>query len=597
MLRPLVEHGRGSWEANAAAAARLTAIGCAAASLRTRDGFGSSRVHLVTRTAAGWLLACPPQQLYPVDRMQQTVSPPTCRWCRAAFSYSHLGCPFCRRAWRCPGVSTARVSVTGVNSPTSGLVPVHVGQPGPGSQRREQLLAERLTRTMKRPARVPAGLAWQQHGVEPRWFGMETSDCAAAIEPSSFHNHGDELDRFLAGARRRGELALVVTVIGDVTDDGPRYPLSRVDASVQVSKMFTSIGGRRLPVGTRPEIVSGLRPADRDLAIRLRTRPVDAPWWGLHLSGVVLERGDGSGSEEHKPDGKLHPILVDDLRNPVVAAWTPPSGDERWYVLPDATDWDNVLDWLVQRALPEYVPAALRRARAPHLVDPDLQTADELAARHALDELEALYAEEKLRLQGDLRHAESTAEPIRYGLLYGTGAELVAAVATVLTAAGLTVIDLDTALGGTRSADLLVSAGSRRRLIEVKAASGPAQESLVGHLQRHLDTWPQLRPDEPVTGGVLVVNHQHKRHPSERTARVYSRPEFVDGLTVPVISTIELFNWWRTSDSAAIRNAALGAEQTTTDTALAAPTAPTPAVPTAPSPRRRRWWQGAARTE
>jgi hypothetical protein len=65
----------------------------------------------------------------------------------------------------------------------------------------------------------------------------------------------------------------------------------------------------------------------------------------------------------------------------------------------------------------------------------------------------------------------------------------------------------------------------------------------VGHLQRHLDTWPQLRPDEPVSGGVLVVNHQHRRHPSERTARVYSRPEIVDALTVPVLDTVALFNW------------------------------------------------------
>jgi FAD dependent oxidoreductase len=93
----------------------------------------------------------------------------------------------------------------------------------------------------------------------------------------------------------------------------------------------------------------------------------------------------------------------------------------------------------------------------------------------------------------------------------------------VLTAAGLSVVDLDTALGATKSADLLVSAAPAgpRRLVEVKGVGGAAQEHLVGHLQRHLGTWPQLRPDEPVTGGVLVVNHQHKLHPAERVARVY----------------------------------------------------------------------------
>jgi len=52
-------------------------------------------------------------------------------------------------------------------------------------------------------------------------------------------------------------------------------------------------------------------------------------------------------------EGELHPILIDALGDPVVAAWTPPSGDRRWYDIPDATDWNNVLDWLVHRALPE----------------------------------------------------------------------------------------------------------------------------------------------------------------------------------------------------------------------------------------------------
>jgi hypothetical protein len=489
---------------------------------------------------------------------------------------------------------TERTSVARVSSPTSGLVPVHVGQPEPGPHQ-ERPLAQRPGRTRERLPRVPAGLAWQQHGVEPRWLGMETSDCVVAVEPSIFHSHGaDELERFLAGARRRGELALVVAVIGDVTDDSPRSVMYRFDASVHLSKTFTSVSGRRLPAGTRPEIAPDLDPADRDLAIRLLTRPADAPWWGLHLSAAVLERGDGSGSETHEAEGELHPILVDALGEPVVAAWTP-SGDQRWYVIPDATDWDNMLGWLVHRALPEYVPAALRRARSPHFVDPDLQTAAELAARQAVTELEARYAEEKLRLEADLRRAEAVAAPVRYGLLYGSGAELVAAVAEVLTAAGLTTVDLDEALGDTKSADLLVSAGGQRRLVEVKAASGPAQESLVGHLRRHLDTWPQLRPGEPVSGGVLVVNHQHKRHPSERMARVYSRPEFVDALTVPVISTVELFSWWRTSDWAPIRAAVLGAEPPTTGPGSTAPTSPTlvvPAEPTAPPPRRR-WWQGA----
>ena len=116
---------------------------------------------------------------------------------------------------------------------------------------------------------------------------------------------------------------------------------------------------------------------------------------------------------------------------------------------PDGTDRDNILGWLVQTALPEYAPDALCRARSPHFLDPDLQTADELAARQAVEELDARHAEEKLRLEQPLREAEGRAEPVRYALVYGTGAELVGAVAQVLTAAGLRTIDLDDELGGT----------------------------------------------------------------------------------------------------------------------------------------------------
>jgi hypothetical protein len=56
-----------------------------------------------------------------------------------------------------------------------------------------------------------------------------------------------------------------------------------------------------------------------------------------------------------------------------------------------------------------------------------------------------------------------TADPIRHGLLFGTGAELEQTVAAVLTDAGLQVVDLDELLRSPASADLLVSDGSARR--------------------------------------------------------------------------------------------------------------------------------------
>jgi len=439
------------------------------------------------------------------------------------------------------------------------LVPVHVAQSSP--------IRENLADAPRRPSQrqrssalVEPGVDWQKHGVEPRWLGMETSDCAAALDPSMVHGRGaDELQRFLAGASGRQEPALVIATIGDAEDDFPRSVLSRYDASVHLPGLRCSISGRRLPAGSRPALAPELSPADRDLGLRLLNRPPDAPWWALTLSGLTLLPGAGGPSTTYAPEGELHPILVDALGDPVVAVWTPPADDQRWYVIPDATDWNRVVDWLIQQALPAYVPDALRRARSPHFVDPDLQTQAELLARNALADMAVRHAEERARLEDELQRAQAAAEGVRYGLLYGTGNELVDAVEAVLQQAGFATVNLDAELGGTRSADLLATfQQQQRRLVEVKAASGSASEALVGDLQRHLATWPELRPQEPVGGGVLIVNHQHKLEPYRRVPQVYSRPEFVAVLTVPVISTCTLFDWWRASDWGSIREAVLG---------------------------------------
>ncbi|MGP3691011.1 hypothetical protein ACTVZO_41160 [Streptomyces sp. IBSNAI002] len=479
-----------------------------------------------------------------------------------------------------------------MSSSDSGLVPVHIGQPAPGSEQEQELLLRQQWPDYRghvnppTPPRVPGDVPWEQHGLLPRWLGMESSDCAVAVEPGLFFGKGDEeFQRFLAGARRRDEVALIVAFVGNTDDDRARNPLSSVDASVRLGDRYTSAGARRLPTGTWPQIAPGVEGADRDLALRLLTRPKTAPWWSLNLRGSQTVHGGGGRPQDHPAAGELHPILIDALGDPVVAAWTSPSGDQRWYLVPDATRWESTLGWLVHRALPEYVPSALRRARSPLFVDPDLQTSDEQNTRQALQDLEAHYAEEKQRLEQALQEAKENAEPVRYGLLYGSGSELVAAVAQVLAAAGMSAVDLDEDLGGTKSADLLVSAdGAPDRLVEVKGASGPAQEHLVGHLQRHLETWPQLRPNQPVSDGVLIVNHQHKLHPAERSADVYSRPEFVASLTslpVTVISTMQLFNWWRAADWTAIHTAVLGGSATSSTGP-----APSPEPPTAPSTDR-----------
>jgi hypothetical protein len=72
------------------------------------------------------------------------------------------------------------------------------------------------------------------------------------------------------------------------------------------------------------------------------------------------------------PDGNLAPLPVDGLGDPVVAVWTSPQLDLRWYIVPDQTDWPTVIDWLVQQALPAYVPGALHRSRSGRHVDEGL---------------------------------------------------------------------------------------------------------------------------------------------------------------------------------------------------------------------------------
>src|SRR6266542_2042095 len=116
-----------------------------------------------------------------------------------------------------------RDAMTVSGSQRAGLIPVHVGQPAPTQDDPVDAVAAADApgsgwppRRQDRIPLVGAGVDWRQHGVEPRWLGTETSDCAAALNPSIFHGPGaDELQRFLAGAGSRQEPALVIATIGD----------------------------------------------------------------------------------------------------------------------------------------------------------------------------------------------------------------------------------------------------------------------------------------------------------------------------------------------------------------------------------------------
>jgi hypothetical protein len=450
----------------------------------------------------------------------------------------------------------------------SRLVAVHVGQHAPGSQAEQLQLRhwekERESRrgsSDDRP-RVPAELNWARHGLTPRWLGQESIDCSAAISPGHFSGHGAaERDRFLAGAKTRGEVAVVVAGIGNAVDPDPhaRNVFDRFGSgggSVWV-KNVTYVNGERLPTGAKPQLAEDLSSADRDLALRILNQSDDATaWWSLRLVGATTERGDGMfGPGQHPAEGRLVPLLVDGLGHSVVAAWMSDDEDERWYIIPDGTDWDTLLGWLIGHGLPQFAPVALRRVRSTQFDDIELHTRAERETRNALEKLDDDYARERTALEKQFDDARTRAEAVRDGLLFGTGGQVVDAVRAVLEDCGLQVVDLDATVG-TRSADLLVTASAGDRwLIEVKASSGSPKEELARDLERHLATWPQLRPSEPVAGGALIVNHQHRLHPTERTEKVYTRPEFVKALTFPVISSWRLFQWWAEDDHASIISA------------------------------------------
>jgi hypothetical protein len=190
--------------------------------------------------------------------------------------------------------------------------------------------------------------------------------------------------------------------------------------------------------------------------------------------------------------------------------------------------------------------------------EPELQTMAERTGRVQLEQLDSDYQERRAALLAELEVATRLADDVRDPLLYGSGTPLVDAVAHVLADAKIAVQDLDELLGETSNADLIAEYGPRRVLVEVKSSGGAAGERLAEAPARHLATWHELRPDLPVDGVVLVLNHQTKLHPLDRETTPYRRAEFVAALSFPVVTTGQLYDWWRDGDSDAVRAAIFG---------------------------------------
>jgi len=428
---------------------------------------------------------------------------------------------------------------------------VRASTSGPGSLRRR--------RESERSQLSGRDFAWEALGVVPRFLGSESTDCVAALQPNIFSGHGDEeLKRFLSGAAARGETALLVSMIGQ-EERQLENPLAPHDSSILLPGLRGGIAGRRLPEGAGARIVDGLGAADKDLALRLRNRPTGSPWWAIKPSPIELAPGNGTRSTVHEPGGKFEPILVNAIGETLAGVWIPDGENWRWYFVPWGKDWRQLIEWLVERAVPEYVPDALRRVRAAELVDDELLTGRELAARDALARFEESTSIERARLDAEIATAQAAADDVRFGLLYGTSRLLVLTVKRVLEEAGFAVDDLDDQLGPGVSGDLLVSYGALHWLVEVKSASGSVGEHLVDDLQRHQRTWPELKRPQQLSGGVLVVNYEYKLPPLERQREPYTHVQFVASLPVPVVSTLALFGWWRESDYAAVVQAVTGA--------------------------------------
>ncbi len=440
-------------------------------------------------------------------------------------------------------------------------------------------------RDQKRPRVAAPDLDWEALGFDVRWIGDDPADCVVALEPGFYHGQGaTEYERFVQGASTRGETALVVSTIVEsmkAESRGFRSIFSDAAGSDHLSKWNTYISARYLGQRAQLRVTAEAQGADRDLALRLIGE--DLRWWVLELQGAHISI-PGRGEIAYPAAGTLTPLIESGLGETVVGVWIAPDGVERRYLLPSNVDWSTVADWIADQAIPEFVPTALRRYKSFEDVPPELMTNEEVAASDALAAFDKDVARERERLNQAVVVARSEADQTRHELLFARGGELVGGVARVLRAAGVEVIDLDEDLGGTKSADLLCSFGGQRRLVEVKSVGGTAGERLYSDLLRHLESWPAMGRTA-INGGALVINHEHKKHPLERSLTPYSRPEFLASQNEPIVATRELFDAWRLANHAKIRE-------------LIFPTPailPSPVVDTAPNIRTadvaRRWWQ------
>ncbi|MEV4000288.1 hypothetical protein ACFYPK_31765 [Streptomyces halstedii] len=116
--------------------------------------------------------------------------------------------------------------------------------------------------------------------MEPRWKGQETGDCAAILSPVLGPATGLEpYKRYAAGARQRGETALVVACTG-AGERRHNVFSGTVAPGIHLPARYGSIAANPLPAGVNPELADGLDHAEHELGTRLLGRSPDT-WFRL----------------------------------------------------------------------------------------------------------------------------------------------------------------------------------------------------------------------------------------------------------------------------------------------------------------------------
>lgn len=141
--------------------------------------------------------------------------------------------------------------------------------------------------------------------------------------------------------------------------------------------------------------------------------------------------------------------------------------------------------------------------------------------------------------------------------------------------------------------------------MEVKSASGSPSERLYSDLLRHLREWPSLPEATPVDGGALILNHEHRKAPLERSREPYTRHDFLASQTEPIVTTWQLFEAWRDERREQIRAVLFRPFDSLTESTVG-PTGAEPSAHVQPAARqvgaaattsrpRARWWRGRTR--